>query len=491
MQLIFSEFIKCLKNKRGVIVNKNGILRNYIKRRYNYWKRNINCLKDISTSCNDDIKLIYSEIDEIYNEILCYRFDDKTIKKPYVLFDGYIPLSFNGDWLGKVITKNDVIYRGIFANSKLDFIELWRKGIIQVLARRGYFPKTTITEYYCDLFPIILEHETMNFSTSKSWSYEMIRDASITLCKIRGVLMKFGYTLHDAHLNNLTFTKGRFVFTDLGSIKKNNSDEWDGFPKELVFAALYKMLFLNLSNSLIKRDQIFDEYNNAIWFTDRYYDDSTIECYQALKIFKRHLFLSGQWGRLLKAIGLFDFYLVTPINILGVFPSRTVRLKNNYSVNKSIVLYMISQIQEEIESICDVGSYSENVTYELNHDDFRIVMIIDNDDEADALYQQCKRECLKIDLLMRNIMYGCDEITDKYCKSDLAIVTNFVEKTKGFHYHSFDSSLYALRKLCRKYAIISCQKETVVEMENCINTYFIRKKAVVDYDMVYCLLEVR
>lgn len=474
-------------------MNKNGKIRNLLRRRYNYTKRLFQNLAKLRKDRFEtiDIEFYKKEIDSICNEIQNYKENYKIEDLAREKIGNYTSLSFNGDWMGKVLRYNDKIYRGIYENSVEAFWSLWKTGIIQVLSKRGYIAETNITNLYDKVFPIILEHKKLNISTSKSWSYYMIRDATVSLCIIRNVLMRFGYTLHDAHLNNLTFSDGRFVFTDIGSIKKADFREWDGFPKELVFAALYKLVFFMISNSIIKRNQIFDEYNNSIWFKERVYDDSTIEYYKTLKAYKWRLFITGRWKILLNVFKLFDLYLIDIDNIIKAFPDRKLISDIDLGVNLKILKDFIMLIQNEIKTICVFDTISEHISFNLSEFNKTITIITDYDKEADMFYKEIKNSHLCMNISLKNIMYGSDDVTDKYCISDLLILTNIINKTNSFHQHSYDSCLYAAKKMTKKFAIISYSDGDNLNyhIDSYDNIFFEEIKRIKDGKIIYLLLE--
>ena len=188
----------------------------------------------------------------------------------------YEILSFNGDRMGKVLRKEGEIYRGIYRESADDFREMWKTGLLQTLSAHGWIPETEISGYYTDEYPIILKHRTVDMNASKLWSYNMVREAAIRISLIQNIARRAGFTLHDGHMNNVTFHEGKPVFTDIGSFVKDRGQN-TVCNREIVFSGCYRCVFRQLGNFMLSRNQTYDESNNMIWMTPRYYDDLTEE----------------------------------------------------------------------------------------------------------------------------------------------------------------------------------------------------------------------
>ena len=199
----------------------------------------------------------------------------------------YEILSFNGDRMGKVLRKDGEIYRGIYRESADDFREMWKTGLLQTLSAHGWIPETEISGYYTDEYPIILKHRTVDMNASKLWSYNMVREAAIRISLIQNIARRAGFTLHDGHMNNVTFHEGKPVFTDIGSFVKDRG-QTTVCNREIVFSGCYRCVFRQLGNFMLSRNQTYDEANNMIWMTPRYYDDLTEEYRLALRKFRAY-----------------------------------------------------------------------------------------------------------------------------------------------------------------------------------------------------------
>ena len=126
----------------------------------------------------------------------------------------------NVDDIGRVFTYEGRIMRGIFPKGLPIIKDLFASGLMDELYREEYIPKTDITEFYTDEFPMILEHEKIDFiSYYSEWTLSMIKDAGLFVLKLESFLIQRGYRLKDCHPYNILFrSKGDCIYVDIGSI---------------------------------------------------------------------------------------------------------------------------------------------------------------------------------------------------------------------------------------------------------------------------------
>lgn len=125
------------------------------------------------------------------------------------------------DEVGRVFYFNGRIFRGI----NPEFVDAVRKefeiGLVQRLAEEGLIPETTITEIETDMYPMVLEHKSMQLQIyNREMSFTMMKDCANLVLRLAKVLAGFGYFLKDCHTYNIMFDKSRPVYVDFGSIKK-------------------------------------------------------------------------------------------------------------------------------------------------------------------------------------------------------------------------------------------------------------------------------
>ncbi|MDO4803751.1 MAG: hypothetical protein Q4A32_02905 [Lachnospiraceae bacterium] len=432
------------------------------------------------------------------------------------LFTGYEILSFNGDRMGKVLMKDGVIYRGIYRESCDDFREMWKTGLLQVLSRHGWIPETEVSGYYTDEYPIILRHQTVQMNASKLWSYNMVREAAIRISHIREIAGRVGFTLHDGHLNNVTFHRGKPVFTDIGSFVKDRGQQ-TVCNREIVFSGCYSCVFRQLGNFMLSRNQTYDEANNMIWLTPRYYDDLTEEYRLALRKFRsyhrRHS--SGTAKRILHR--MFDNWDVRPWYIEALFPAAVGIGANAYAQDVERIADTVRELGLSISSAVDVGGTkgrmserlyeefgpaatrggkrledvtdhgSNNSPGRVTEDGKRVedetgeepaetccgtdetginaeddtaevfsVTACETDDAAcDMAFNYFTEKNVPGNVLAFHYLYGCDPDSRKSVMADLATCADITHNVFSVQQYRMDSLLNSLRKMAAKYVAVT------------------------------------
>ena len=265
-------------------------------------------------------------------------------------FDDYKIVSYNGDRMGKVFCRDGEYYRGVYQESVVDFTELWRKGIIQVMGKRGYIPKTEITDFCLEEYPVILHAEKVQISTSLIWTYSMVKDAALHMIIMNSVLRRFGYKLHDGHLNNITFHNGKPLFTDLGSIVKDEGQKVS-FEQELVFSACYRMVFELIGKSALARVQVYDENNNSVWIRPRAYNEQLREYRSARDALFRLLVFRANSRAKKMARNIFDHHVLKPEEV-ELFFSHLCTAKDDVTCD----CIVDKQLPSCMDRLCQVRS---------------------------------------------------------------------------------------------------------------------------------------
>lgn len=122
------------------------------------------------------------------------------------------------DDVGRVFHWREGIYRGINAGAAEHVWALFASGFLDELAERGLFPHSRITEHTLNGFALVVQHELVPCITyPHEWSFNMFRDAALTVLEISRTGARFGWTLKDCHPYNLLFNGARPMYVDLGS----------------------------------------------------------------------------------------------------------------------------------------------------------------------------------------------------------------------------------------------------------------------------------
>ena len=145
------------------------------------------------------------------------------INETEIAYRGFTTL----DRLGRVFIYKEKFYRGIYPD-KVEYVEeLLQSGLLAELVKSGAFIETTKTAFYCDSFPLILEHKRITSSLPTDWSFSMLKDAVKTILRVNNICNKYGYKLGDAHPYNICFDRVQPKWIDFGSIQKDSSGIWE------------------------------------------------------------------------------------------------------------------------------------------------------------------------------------------------------------------------------------------------------------------------
>ena len=371
------------------------------------------------------------------------------------IFSGYDILSFNGDRMGKVFAKDGEIYRGIYRESCDDFKQMWKTGLLQVLSRHGFIPETVISGYYTDEYPIILRHGTVDMNASKLWSYNMLVAASIRISLINTIARQVGFTLHDGHMNNVTFYLGEPVFTDIGSFVKDRG-QITVCNKEIVFTGCYRCVFQLLGNFMLSRSQPYDEANNMIWITPRYYDDLTEEYRLALSKFRSyHSFRSSPAvNRIIHRI--FDCWDVRPEYLEALFRLRTDIGTNAYEEDVRRITEAVEEAGIDARSAVDVGGTKGRMSEQLYKKYKMKVTDCETDDfSCDMSVAFFDREKIPGNVYAFHYLYGCDPDSRKSVRAELVTCADITHNVFSVQQYRIDSLINSLRKMTDKYVVVT------------------------------------
>lgn len=143
-------------------------------------------------------------------------------------------------------------------NGLLD--ELFNQGLIpEVEFVRTEFDGKGIQELTC-------RTRHIQSPSPHEWTLQMLCDAAITYIRVLEVAQTYGFTLIDAHFNNLLFSFGRPLFIDLGSFQESSNPTWLASrdyktemlrPIQLVNRGYSKFVRLSLEKGSVTRDRLW------------------------------------------------------------------------------------------------------------------------------------------------------------------------------------------------------------------------------------------
>lgn len=223
-----------------------------------------------------------------------------------------------GDWLGPVIEKDGKYYRCIKKESIDRFGIFWKSGVLEVFSKRGYIPKLTISQYYSDDYPVIIEQESLEITNITKLPLVQSKKGLLFVSILQYICKKMGFALIDPHYYNYTFFKNHFVYFDLGSF--STIDDYFKYRDfSMVVLGAYRILFSYFPNSVLSKQELGD-FRNGIdvsYKTD--YFEFVFYKKAALKYCKMHCTKS-----ILNAFDdIFNKYECLPWNVITCFlPER-------------------------------------------------------------------------------------------------------------------------------------------------------------------------
>lgn len=219
--------------------------------------RNIT-LKNETTKIEQN-KLFMSELQNKYSSMVNseYKIKCDFNFSPTTKLEGTLDYVFSTglDPLGKVFYKDGRVFRGIFPNKVEHCKNLFNSGLLMELMGKRFIPKTVISEYFSDEFPLILEHEYIHGIEPCFWSFSMLKDAGIHILLVEEISNKYGYHLLDSHPWNVSFNKNKPLFMDFGSFIPLN--ELGVFAEEFVRTIFYPLMMWKLGDSYLAQKLLF------------------------------------------------------------------------------------------------------------------------------------------------------------------------------------------------------------------------------------------
>lgn len=407
-------------------------------------------LEEISLEMNGIVNRIVSEIHDFKYEDI----DATPTKK----INEYRILSYNGDLLGKVLEIDNQICRGIYQERVEGVMKLWRTGLLQTLGKYHLIPETTLTDYYMEEYPLILKHEKVDMSVSSLWNDDMICDAAILISLIKRIANHVGYTLHDGHLNNVSFHNGRPVFTDIGSIVEDRG-QITVCDREILFTACYRLVSSKLHNSILKHFQLYDETNNVVWIAPRYYNDFVREYQALIRAFKRYHMLHSSFSYTKLIYRMFDCYEMKPEYIKAVFQNQntyTYFIEEHTKKDIAHIIALLTDLQADISSATDIGGTEGHLPMELykalhcHVHALEYTMI-----GAQKTYNRFKSCNIPINTYLFNYLYGASEEKLDTVKADLVIALDITCNCAGYQRYRVDSLINDLKKISNQYVAVT------------------------------------
>jgi hypothetical protein len=298
------------------------------------------------------------------------------------------------DDVGRVYFYKNTVFRGINDEYVLDMLNLFSSGLFKELIDANLIPETTISNHLIEGYQLVIESEKIeNWTYSYEWSFEMLKEAALTILKINNIANKYGYQLKDPHQENITFKFNRPLYIDIGSLVKIKTDVWIGYKEFL--ATIYLPLKL-MQRSL-------DETGRSILRMEKSLDDR--EVFILLHpVFGTLSFITNSYMKIYTFF--FRFSCISSFRMDGLRFSIALKLL------QKIISYLINFfINIRLTNIANMkvckrdtrwGNYQSEIDVKNNFRFNRIVEIISSLNDTSSLIEIAANQGLFANYLLNN-----------------------------------------------------------------------------------------
>lgn len=376
-------------------------------------------------------------------------------------------LSTGLDSLGKVFFRDGRVFRGIFADKIERFQKLFQSGLLVDLADKGFIPRTEISDYFNDEFPLIVEHEYIEGIEACFWSFSMLRDAGLHLLEVNETAKKYGYQLFDSHPWNVLIHKNKPVFIDIGSFVPIGEKSW--FEGEYVRTIFYPLMIWSLGDSFWAQKFLYEptsfykrtmpmilpEDTLAIKvYIDKFAEGKSEHLKTVLRKIIEEKDLKAQY-----MIELFPEYLISTD-----WHEYQNWLFENLETNEPHIqlprflriVELVRKYSCDAKSIVDLAGNSGGLTHLLAKDnDYKKVLCADYDEMAvENGYKKLREIGSEVAIFLANFMLPCKSSVYNLAKADVVIasaITHHLLLTQNF---SIDFIFSQIAKYSNKYVYI-------------------------------------
>ncbi len=414
------------------------------------------------------------------------------------------------DDFGRVFFSNNKVFRAI-QNNKIDYcLELLNSDLFKELTTKGLVPVTIISDFEMEEYKLVLEHEKLLVIGQHEWSFDMLRDAALTVLEINEICNKHGFELKDAHTLNIIFRGTKPVLADIGSISKiecEGTHLWVAY-EEFLGSFVIPLMFWGMRMNYITRKLLESNFHRMFTIPAQSLAESGLlkllfkkNEYFQFKLRNYTLITQTKESKILKIITDFTRSTVKSVtgrntqifsynkigkqfnNLSDYFPKveiqnrlESLRAPNQESIWKGYhkknyrkesnlqyskrflrIMEIIKGYTPEIDSIIDLAG-NEGYFCKLISDETSIgkIILVDYDENAiNEAYSIFKTEGCKIHTALLNFMFTPDiNGTAKRLRCDLAIalaITHHLILTGKF---SINCILERIKSYSKKYVMI-------------------------------------
>ena len=136
---------------------------------------------------------------------------------------------------GNVLHYKNEIYRIINNNYKNEFDHFIKSGLYQKLVSENLIVEYNeddakqIKPNFSNFYKIIKQEKIHFISYPYEWSFDMLKDAALTVLLIQKICLEFGMSLKDASAYNIQFHNGKPILIDTTSFEMYQNGPWKAY----------------------------------------------------------------------------------------------------------------------------------------------------------------------------------------------------------------------------------------------------------------------
>jgi hypothetical protein len=136
---------------------------------------------------------------------------------------------------GNVLHYKNEIYRIINNNYKNEFEHFIKSGLYEKLISENLLVQykensaIQIKSEFDNFYKIIKQEKIHFISYPYEWSFDMLKDAALTILQIQKICLEFGMSLKDASAYNIQFYNGKPILIDTTSFEMYQNGPWKAY----------------------------------------------------------------------------------------------------------------------------------------------------------------------------------------------------------------------------------------------------------------------
>jgi hypothetical protein len=368
------------------------------------------------------------------------------------------------DKTGRVFRWKGQIYRGIYSPYSAFYEQFFKSSLADELFQLGLI-QTEYTQFQLHEFDIILKHKTIPVvSYPSEWSSNMLKDAALLTLKMQLRLVGAGLTLKDAHPWNILFDSCNPLFIDIGSITEASKSLLGFFIQQFRVTFLFPLLLKSggYSNIVDARMAVHCGIDDMPVYKLLFINAK-------LKNWLFHWRLHRKIDKIMHrnprcALELMRDQIVAISNTQNHISTK-LSFKNpsskneNTSSKRKAVIDLVEKLKPK--SILEIGIKDSIFGDKVSNRDTRIIMVDNNNNYVNELYQYGVNHQVKIfpicmDINEPSMAHGWGKLTaaTQRFRSDLVLMLNIADYLQSKQGISLDHIAHYASRLTHRWAII-------------------------------------